>query len=246
MEKYLYHLYDKLASRHWWFLGRRKIILDLIDKFLPKKVDLKILDAGCGTGDFLPFLKKYGQVWGIDNSKEAIELCKNKGSLVIQQSLLNIHFPKNNFDLIMALDVIEHINDELAVIRELKRVAKNDGLIVITVPAYQFIWSGHDDACDHKKRYISAHLKKIGQLAGLKLIKISYFNTFLSPLIILFRLVKKLLKIEGGDLKETKPFLNFIFKKIFSAESIFLKYINFPFGVSILAIFKNNALKKNQ
>ncbi len=238
MKKNLYLLHEELVDIHWWFRGRQKIILRLINKVLPEQKGIKILDTGCGTGEFFPLLKEYGKVQGIDTAEEAVESCQKRDYQTAFGSILNIPFPENTFNLVLALDVIEHIEDDFLAVQELNRVTKPNGLIFITVPAYQFLWSGHDEVNEHKRRYTATRLKKLGESNRLKLIKLSYFNTFLAIPIILIRLFKKILKRGRADLEKTNYILNSILKMIFSAESFLLKKINFPFGISILAIFQ--------
>jgi len=236
VKKSLYNLHSQLENRHWWFRARQKIILALIDKFFLSCKGLKILDAGCGTGEFIPLLEKHGQVYGIDNSQEAIKICKNRGFQAKRGSLLSVPFSDGFFDLTLALDVIEHIDNDLIALRELKRVTKPDGLILITVPAYQFLWSAHDLAHHHKRRYSSKILKNKLKEAGFEILKLSYFNTILSPIIISLRLIKKLIHSKKPDIGTVNPLLNYLLKLLFYIEAPIIKYFNLPFGISLVAV----------
>jgi len=136
----------------------------------------------------------------------------------------------------LALDVIEHIDNDLIALRELKRVTKPDGLILITVPAYQFLWSAHDLAHHHKRRYSSKILKNKLKEAGFEILKLSYFNTILSPIIISLRLIKKLIHSKKPDIGTVNPLLNYLLKLLFYIEAPIIKYFNLPFGISLVAV----------
>jgi len=240
MQKELYKdLYD-LETKHWWFLGKKEIILHLLKKYFRPGPNKQILDAGCGSGLMLTELAKIGETSGMDFSEEAIKFSKINFHGPLKQGSLpnNVPYPLNHFDLIVALDVIEHIDDDSGSIKSLSNLLKKDGLLLITVPAYQFLWSAHDTIHQHKRRYTLRQLKSKITAAGLKIEKISYYNTLLFIPIFLIRIIHKILKKtdSGSDAKMPSPPINGILKNIFSLEKYLLNTVNLPFGVSIIAI----------
>jgi|Deesub1362B_J571_1020462.scaffolds.fasta_scaffold00489_4 SAM-dependent methyltransferase len=237
--KYLEELYE-IENYHWWFVGTRKIIFSYLKQFVPSK-NLKILDIGCGLGINLLKLKEYGKPIGLDYSYETLNLSLKRGaSHLICSDARHIPFKDNIFDLVTAFDVLEHIDEDDNVLKEIYRVCKNGGFFLMTIPAYKFLWSGHDEALKHKRRYTKKVILRKLKNVNLKPIKISYFNTlFFSP-ILLFRLLNKfILKNKVGDHTYKVPkLLNQVLLHIYKIESFFLKYFNFPFGVSIICLSK--------
>lgn len=227
---------------HWWYKVRRKIIHDLVKKYFPNKNNLEILDVGCGTGALMMEVNKYGNVQGIDVSSLAIDFCKSRGiKKVSLGGATNIGHPDNTFDLAFALDVLEHVEDDKGGIREMYRVLKPGGLAIIFVPAFMFMWGENDILCMHYRRYTLRELKNKLTEGGFEIVRSSYFNTFLFGPIALLRVVARLLGIKiKSDLKLGNPFLDYLFYKIFLLESFFLKYFNFPIGVSAMAVCRKN------
>lgn len=240
MEKNLYELLYQLEDKYWWFRARRKIVASLIDKFLKPPGSLKILDIGCGTGREIKFLNKYGQVKGIDNAKEAIEFCCQSGykNQVLSAEANNLPYKEESFDLVTVFDLLEHTEDDQVVIQKIKRVLKRGGHAVFTVPAYRFLWGKHDELSHHFRRYTTPSFKKKLTKESFRIVKLSYFNTFLFLPILLVRFVRKhfhpLEKIT--DFKMTPAFLNKFLEAVLTSEHHFLKRCNFPFGVSIICL----------
>lgn len=180
METSLYkELYENEES-YWWFLGNRDIVFRQFEKYVDfKKSKLEILDIGCGTGSVLSNLKKYGNSHGIDNSEEALKFCKMRGLKNIQKSdATNTPYGNNSFDAILALDIMEHTLNDGLFISETYRILKNDGIAVITVPALNILWSNHDVALGHQRRYSKKELKQKILTQNFKILKLSYFNFF--------------------------------------------------------------------
>jgi ubiquinone/menaquinone biosynthesis C-methylase UbiE len=249
MEKYTYQEIFENEETNWWFVGTRNIIFAQIQKIFGDKDNLKILDIGCGTGIVMKKLEKYGEVYGMDISEEAIKFCNKRGiKNISKSSALKIPYKNDYFDLITILDVLEHVDEDQKTLEEINRVLKREGICILTVPAFSFIWSEHDIALHHKRRYnlkfLSLNIKK----AGMKLEKASYYNFFLSPLIMMFRIMKNFLKnlfhknyneaSAKTDLFRVNSFTNMFLKTILNIEASFLKKVWFPFGISILAIIK--------
>jgi len=204
-----------------------------------KKDRLKILALGCGTGAELDFLSKLGDVTGMDYSLEAVSFCKKSSHNVIQGNAENLSFPNESFDLVVAFDVLEHIKDDKKAMSEIHRVLKKNGFFYMTVPAFQFLWSYHDDINYHQRRYTKKSLLKVFEGLNFNILKISYFNTIFFPLVVTARYLNKVFKrraVSDGDVKKTNSVLNFVLKKIFAFEKYLLIKSNLPFGVSLICI----------
>jgi len=239
MKKEIYLSNYKLENQHWWFMGRRAILNDLLRRTFKKKSN-KILAIGCGTGAELNFLSQYGEVTGLDPSKDAVQFCQETSpQKVILGNAEHLPFKDNHFDAIALFDVLEHIKNHEEAIQEVFRVLKKGGLCFITVPAFSFLWSEADVMLEHHRRYSKKQLKTPLLKHGFKIKKISYFNFFLFPVVFVIRQIKKLLKPWVGysyEVKETPKILNFLLKNLFAAEKYFLRRINIPFGVSLVCI----------
>ncbi|OGC74556.1 hypothetical protein A2425_00805 [candidate division WWE3 bacterium RIFOXYC1_FULL_42_17] len=184
---------EKMASmedEYWWHIGKRYLVNSLIERHFGNKKNLNILDVGCGTGALAHFLTKFGDVTGFDMSPDAIEFCKHKGlSNVFVQDVSKLEGEKHarKFNLIVALDVLEHVQDDILVMQKIREMLSDDGLFFVNVPAHKFLWSEHDEALEHKRRYHRLELTKKLNDAGFKIVSNSYFVTVISPLIILYR-----------------------------------------------------------
>ena len=227
----------KNQEKHWWFQARKQIINQIISKIKLKKKN-NILDFGSGSGVNLNMLEKYGLVDIHEKNKFARIAIKNKNKK-IKNLYLSLKIRKNFYDLILIADVIEHVRQPKNLLRNLKKFLKKDGRILITVPAYQFLFSKKDKALGHYRRYNKKLLKN--ELAEFKIENISYFNTLLCIPIIIMTLLNKLLKRDYIKEVETTPnfFINKLCFIIFAAEKYFIKYLNLPFGISIYILVKN-------
>ena len=237
MEHKLYETYRKIEAEHWWFVGRQAILANILRKYFPPKA--KILDIGCNTGVLVGILQKNGyEAFGSDMSQEAIEYGSQRGVKKLYVATGEKQpFPDQTFDCVMALDVIEHIDDDGAVIKEMKRLLKPDGKIIIKVTAFMFLWGLQDEAAHHKRRYTKNSLSKIITSEGFSIIRETYFNTFLFIPILISRLIQKIMPPKRtSDFDLNNRFINAVLRKIFIAEAFLLRYIDFPFGVSLLAV----------
>ena len=228
----------KNQEKHWWFQARKKIIEQIVSGLKLKKKS-SILDFGAGSGVNLDMLEKYGLVDIHEQNKYARTAIKNKYKN-IKNLYSTLKINKNFYDLILVADVIEHVKQPKNLLKYLKKFLKKDAHILITVPAYQFLFSKKDEALGHFRRYNKNHLKN--ELDIFKIENISYFNTFLCIPIIMMTLLYKLLKRDYIKEAETTPnsFLNKLFYIVFAAEKYFIKYFNLPFGVSIYILAKND------
>ena len=239
MEVEVYKRWDEENQKHWWFEGRKKIIYSILKNNI-RKNDLKILDFGCGVGVNTKMLTEFGDVTCFDPSPEAIKFLKRKFNndkkVLVEDNLDNC---SEKFDLIIAADVVEHIENDNEEIIKLHKLLKSDGLFFATVPAYQFLFSIKDIKLHHKRRYNLFNFKKLISPFFNK-IKISYYNFFLFLPISLVIIYYKFLRKDFIDKVEKKPnkIINFLFYKIFSYESFLLNKVNFPFGISIIFLGK--------
>jgi len=227
-------------AKHWWFSGRRSILYKTLESMnLPP--DSKILEVGCGTGGNLQMLAKFGDVsaFEMDTTARGIALEKTNNLLDIQAGFCpdNIPFKDQQFDLICMFDVLEHIEKDVETLSSLMKKLKKNGRILITVPAYQWLYGPHDKFLHHKRRYYAKDLQEKCISAELQPLRVSYFNTILFPLAFAVRLKDKLFGNQEATGTSIPPVLiNKLFTVIFSAERFFLKYLNLPFGVSLLCI----------
>jgi SAM-dependent methyltransferase len=243
MHKEFYAEYYEIEDKHWWFVGRRHVLLAILDKYLPSCKSRRILDVGCGTGTMLGYLTRYGQVQGIDADEEAVRFCMERGVTNVQQvTSASLPFADGAFDLITMLDVLEHIEDDAGTLRELYRILRPGGVILISVPAYPFLWGPQDEISNHKRRYVAPELRARLVEAGFRIQRLSYFNTFLFPAIAGIRLIRPY-RPGSPDLKSdftmTKPGpANRLLSRIFALEAPIVRMTNLPFGVSIVALVR--------
>jgi len=238
MNKEIYTQMSLLEDKHWWFVGRRKIIESILDKFYKKPASNKILEIGCGTGGNLALLSKYGTLTAIELYDEAIEIAAKKNICPIHKGSLpdNLQLV-DKFDLICMLDVLEHIEDDSGALNNLASQLNSNGMLLITVPAYMFLWSTHDEIAHHQRRYTQKELEGIIVKGGLKIKYSTYFNTLLFPIIYSVRLAGKLInKHQASYVNMPSPRVNQVLQYIFQLEKLILKLIALPFGVSILVI----------
>lgn len=241
MQNNHYKTIYKTESGHWWYKTRRTIIRNFIEKYRAGFGDeIKILDVGCGTGLLLKETESLGTCYGIDVSQKAIDFCKKRGINNVQVAdAVRIPYPDNTFDVAVALDVVEHIENDEEAVREIYRVLKPRGIAIITAPAFMFLWGITDVVSYHLRRYTLPELREKIENGNFSIIRSSYFNTFLFPFIALVRLVVRCFRIPiKSENSEGKGLINFVLFIIFYAESMLLRYINFPFGVSVIVICK--------
>ena len=237
----MYRIFFEIQKKHWWFTSKKEIILDTIARYTNLKPESAILDIGCGSGLMLKALEEIGNTSGMDMSDDAIQFSQEIFKGPIKKGFLpnNVPYPENQFDLITALDVIEHIDDDVQSLRTIRSLLTQNGTAIITVPAYMFLWSHFDELNEHKRRYTLPELEDKLELADLRIEKISYYNTLLFPIAYLVRKLNNLLGRDGAsDIDMPGKTVNTILTKIFSSEKSLLRFCNLPFGLSILAVVK--------
>jgi SAM-dependent methyltransferase len=166
---------------HWWFASRTRALLGLLDKEPPDSSQ-KILDVGCGAGNMIHHLSRYGSVVGIDNNSIPLRIAHQRGYDARLAEAEDMPFEDRSFGLVTALDVIEHCENDLQILRECYRVCTDDGLIAITVPAFQWLWTNNDVINDHKRRYSKSELRAKVTEAGFTVKRLTYNNFFIFPL----------------------------------------------------------------
>lgn len=243
MDTNLYLTHSQIQRKHWWFVVKTKIVNDTIRKYFVRKGDKnkKILDIGCGAGLMLESLSEYGVTYGMDTSDEAISFCKKNFKGVVAKGHLpdGVPFEQKYFDLIVSLDVIEHVDDDVGALETMKNILADDGKIVLTVPACMSLWSMHDVVNHHKRRYTLPELKTKLEKVGFNIEKISYYNTLLFPVVYVIRKINNVFKRDSeSDFDVPSKGMNFILKGIFGVEKYILRLFNQPIGVSIIAVVK--------
>jgi SAM-dependent methyltransferase len=208
---------------------------------LPKHA--RILDAGCGSGRNMIELARHGTVTGIELSETSVALARNRAcGEVIAGSVLQMPFADENFDLAVSLDVIEHLEDDLAALRELRRAVAPGGALLVTVPAYQWLWSGHDEINHHHRRYTRRSLQHVAEEAGWRQERTTYFNSLLLPAAILLRVLDRVntkTTESSLDLWVPPQPLNWLLERPLALEAALIKRGGrIPAGLSLLAVFR--------
>jgi len=241
MRAEMYALHEAHEEAHWWFSARRRIVMHLLRRELRGAgASRRLLDVGCGAGGLLAYLRAFGDVVGVDPSPDAVAFAAQKRSGDVRLGRLPDEMPlgaDDRFDVITLLDVLEHIDEDDAALRTLHGLLKPNGLLLLTVPAFQFLWSGHDVVNEHKRRYTSSQLRERLHSAGFHVEILSYYNTTLFAPVAVIRFAKRWLGgVQGqGDLGAVPRPLNAVLRAIFAAERHVLGAVRLPFGVSLIA-----------
>lgn len=239
MDTSTYAVEAKVESTHWWFVGRRKLISKIITALnIPH--DMPILDVGTGTGTNLRLLKdlRYTNVTGVDINETAIRFCLEKSlGKVKQGDICNLPFENNQFQLILATDIIEHVDNDLMALSEINRILLPGGIAIITVPAFQKLWGLQDKVSHHKRRYKVRQLKALVEKVGLYISKSFYFNYILFIPIWLARQIMHIFRIKlASENQINTPILNRILTHIFTFDVLSARWIRPPFGVSVMVV----------
>lgn len=239
MEELMYEVLYRTEEDHWWYRVRREMVHALIGRYVANvEGRFTILDAGCGTGALLKELGRYGEVHGVDVAPEAVRYCRRRGLERVEQgSVEALPFPNGMFDLVLALDVLEHVEDDLKAFSEIGRALKPDGTVIIFVPAFMFLWGVTDVVSRHYRRYTLPELRARVAARGFTVLRASYFNFFLFLPILAARLGVRLFRIQPREENETGiGVFNGFWYHIFHLESRLLRWLSFPFGISLLIV----------
>ncbi len=234
----------RFEDRYWWFIARRHLILTLLGQHYPATGKLQILDIGCGTGAMLDDLAPFGTVVGADFSPEALQFCVTRGvhASLSRADVRRLPFADSSFDVVTAMDIIEHIDDDKAAASEIFRVLKPGGRLLASVPAFQSLWSEHDEALHHYRRYTVPRFKDLVQRVGFSADKISYTVTSLFPPIWAYRQVSNLLpkrRAAGEKKANLVTFagpVNTALLKLSQWETGLVSRFSLPFGVSVVCV----------
>ena len=251
-------LYQDLYAKeqdYWWHVGKRLITYGLLERYLSRRAagagQRWALDLGCGTGQNLDSLARYATPVGLDSSQAALDFCQTRGHRYLVQAM-SLPFSANTFDIVTALDVIEHVDDDLETLRDLYRVMRPGGLLLISVPAYRQLWSYWDDILGHRRRYTTGMMRGAVTQAGFRVRKVSYSNVAILAPVVVVRAVKGLRhhatqraytqgfsqepSIPETDFLVVPGWLNRLMTRYYQAESQLLQRTNLPFGLSVVCV----------
>jgi len=246
LKREYYAEYRQVEDVHWWFVGRRRILLQVLNRYLGNgdRDRRRILDVGCGTGTMLTYLASYGKAQGVDIDEEAIGYCRERGLTDVRLgSAETLPFEDGSFDLVTALDVVEHLDDDAAALREIHRVLRPGGKLLMTVPAHPFLWGDQDEVNLHKRRYVASEVRDRLTATEFEVLRLTYINALMFAPIAAIRMLRRLEHrlrpriTAQSDFRYPAPRpLNYVLGWIFGAEAPIVRRIDIPFGVSILAL----------
>ena len=235
--------YERMHAQelgHWWFRGRRRVLVDALRQALPSGNGLlRILDYGCGTGGNTFAYARFGAVVGIEPDSGAVRLAHTRGQArYCRSNGTSLPFRPASFDAVLASDVLEHIEDHRQALSEIARVLKPGGAAIITVPAHQWLFARHDAALHHFRRYSKAGLGELLRAGGFRVRRLSYWNATLFPAICLHRLVQKAGRSREprSDTGPSPWLINETLAGLLAAEATILRHAPLPWGVSLIAV----------
>lgn len=243
-----YHTHAALEDTYWWFVGKNRLVLSLVDRFIPKVDRPRILEVGCGTGGLLARLAQRGDAVGVDPSPLALQACDNRG-LEAREAYLpdRIPFPPGSFDVVVASEVIEHVEDDRASVRALVDLLSPGGLLVLTVPAFQWLWSRHDTANHHHRRYTTRRLASLLDGLDTERLVLSYSNFAAFPAMAASRIVSKALArsddTADARIRPLPAFINVPMRELFALEGRIIPHVRLPFGGSVAGAWRRIATR---
>jgi len=243
VERAVFDRMAELDQDHWWFLARRRILKRLIERVVRPPRKAKILEIGCGTGHNLAMLKSFGSLEAseLDRCARAVANKRLPGRVKNAKLPDLSKFKRNGYDLIALLDVLEHVPDDLASLRSIHMRLKPGGALLLTVPANPWMWSAHDAAHHHFRRYTRKQLEELFLRSGLEVQLLSYFNTLLFPLVAAARVAGKITRKQSADDKLPSAPINSMLNSVFGLEAALIGRLPMPFGVSLVAVVRRPA-----
>jgi SAM-dependent methyltransferase len=248
MQQHTYSIMYEVEGKHWWFAGRRRIIESFVRRIcaelgpsLARGTALqapRILDIGCGTGANLEILSQFGEAEGVDVSPDALAFCRQRGLRNVRQGEVeHLPYEDSSFDLATALDVVEHLDDDVAGLSEMRRVLRPGGYALLFVPAFMFLWGVQDDVSHHRRRYTRATLERAVGAAGFEIERFTYANiSFFMPILLGRLLMRATALRPASENNLTIGGLNGTLGRILGAESSILRHMNLPLGVSAICV----------
>ncbi len=236
MEPGEYDNIARLEATHWWYVGMRRIAARLVRR-LALPCPARILDAGCGAGGGLRWLSEFGATTGIDWHPRAVDYAAHASARVARASVQAIPFPSEYFDLVTSFEVLYHlaVSDDVAALREMARVLRPGGWLVVRVPAHNGLRGAHDRQVHTRQRYSAHELRQKIQAAGLRLDRLTSVGLLLLPIAIVRRLIQSAQQLET-DVVLPSPWLNRCLTTLLTTEGTWLDYGSLPFGLSLLVV----------
>jgi len=237
-------------DRHWWFATRTKSLLNILDRFVPPhQPGRRVLDVGCGAGNMFHHLARYGDVEGIDNNPKPLVVARERGYMVQQGVGEKMPYEDNRFDLVAALDVVEHVQDDLRLLGECHRVCKPGGYVISTVPAFQWLWSHNDVINGHQRRYTRPEFAERLKMAGFTPRRLTYNYFAIFPMAAAMILLRRGIENEPDlaapdtdeeayqvEMEPASPLVNTVLGAVGSIEAWVLRAVNVPIGTSIIGV----------
>jgi ubiquinone/menaquinone biosynthesis C-methylase UbiE len=240
MYEHEYEAMYQLENSYWWYVARRELAVQLLKSEINGRASARILDVGCGTGANVHAFASIAPTVGIDLSMDALHFCQQRGIKAVTLSPVEeLPFNCRSFDVVTALDILEHTDDDLNSLREIHRVIKDRGLLLITVPAYGFLWSEHDEALKHRRRYTAHELRNKLTITGFEVVRTSYFISTLFFPILAMRIWQGLRKDSTQPMTSIyvlPDWINNSLIALLTLERKLFHRMNLPFGVSIVAL----------
>lgn len=236
-----FDLQAEIEDRHWWFKARREIILSVLKKYIPVHKNKLVVEIGCGTGGNLKFFKNYYKMIGVDISPDAVKYARQRADCEVllgdfRDQLAGLW---QVIDAVILPDVLEHVDDDYLFLSDIIKSLKRNSIVLITVPAHNFLWSQHDIVLGHKRRYSAKNLHSLWKGLEVEKLFFSSFNSLLFPVIALYRIVKRNKHYHcKSDLSMPSAWLNHLLYILFSSERFILNAFPFPFGLSYIAVLK--------
>jgi SAM-dependent methyltransferase len=240
MERAVFERMAGLDQEHWWFVARRRILASVVRRIVRPPENARVLEVGCGTGHNLGMLSAFGQLDACELDAVARGLASDRlGRPVLEARLPDLSmFGAGSYDLIALLDVLEHVPDDLDSLKAIRGLLKPGGALLLTVPANPWMWTAHDAAHHHFRRYTKRHLGQLFREAAYRVQLHTFFNSLLFPAIATARLIGKLRGAESADDAMPRPPVNAALEKVFGLEAGLIGRVPMPFGVSLVAVLR--------